>query len=209
MTTYTVTVDPHIADWFTSTGHALAANGLRPDVTETDRPEAKQVHLSAEAVDYLQDECTESDDGHIDTAPDGSLRMWIGGEPYVLEPHAVGARNSELTAWLGDYADELTDDQRDRLEREAERINTRWPDPDDQFSRDAALSAAHQLIVGETSLREVREQLVATRMAEIAASAAAQQVAAMAVDDGMSEVQAADQAGIDRMTLRRMLGKLA
>lgn len=114
----------------------------------------------------------------------------------------------ELDAWLGDYVNDLTDEQRDRLEREAERINTRWPDPDDQFLRDAALSAVFEVLAGDGCLTTARNRLVQARIAEAEASAAAQVIAAMAVDDGTSEVQAAAEVGIDRMTLRRMLGKL-
>ena len=114
----------------------------------------------------------------------------------------------ELEAWLGLAADDLTPDQIDRLHREAQSIDGRYPDPDDQELRDAALSAAVQwLLLGDITLDRAREQLVSARIAAARASAAAQQVAVMAHGDGMPESRAAAAVGIDRMTLRRALGK--
>src|SRR5690554_7050375 len=113
----------------------------------------------------------------------------------------------ELEAWLGLAADDLTPDQTDRLHREAQSIDGRYPDPDDQELRDAALSAAVQWLLGDITLERAREQLVSARIAAARASAAAQQVAVMAHADGMPESHAAAAVGIDRMTLRRALGK--
>jgi hypothetical protein len=114
---------------------------------------------------------------------------------------------TDLIAWLGPAADDLTPDQIDRLHREAQRIYSRYPDPDDQELRDAALSAAVQWLLGDITLERAREELVSARIAAARASAAAQQVAVMAHGDGMPESRAAAAAGIDRMTLRRALGK--
>lgn len=115
----------------------------------------------------------------------------------------------ELTAWLGDTA--LTDDQIDRLGREADRIAARWPETPEEplgdvADREAALTAACQYLLGETTLEQVAAELFRARLVESRASAAAQQVAAMAVDDGMPQTEAARRAGIDRMTVRAMLG---
>ena len=114
----------------------------------------------------------------------------------------------DLTAWLGPAADEMTADQRSRFDAEAERITARYPDPDHQPEREAALSAAVQYLLGETKAIDVANALTAARMAEARALAAAQQVATMLVADKVaSEVVAARDCGIDRMTLRKALGK--
>ena len=115
----------------------------------------------------------------------------------------------DLTAWLGPAATDLTADQRARFDTEAERITARYPDPDEQDQRDAALSATVQYLLGETAVADAGRELTAARLASARALAAAEQLAGMAATDGsMSEVAAADAACIDRMTLRRkVLGK--
>ena len=113
-----------------------------------------------------------------------------------------------LLVWLGPAADELSAEQIDRLYQEAEAIEARFPHPDDEYLRDAALSAAVQWVLGEITLAQAAQQLVDARVAARRASVVAQEVAALAVADGMSEVNAARAVGIDRMTLRKVLGKL-
>ncbi|MDV8070628.1 hypothetical protein R4P64_29255 [Rhodococcus sp. IEGM 1366] len=46
-----------------------------------------------------------------------------------------------------------------RFSRAAESIDERYPDPDVQLERDAALSTAVQYMLGETTAAEVRERL--------------------------------------------------
>jgi hypothetical protein len=115
-----------------------------------------------------------------------------------------------LAAWLGPALDQLTDDQLDRLTAESERIDARYPDPDEQEERIAALSAAVQYLLGDITLvaaGEIRRAAMAAERLSVVTSA---QVATMAIaDDGLSEVEAARRANIDRNTLRRALGKLA
>lgn len=114
----------------------------------------------------------------------------------------------DLTAWLGPALDDLTPEQVERVRAEADRIAERYPHPDHQDEREAALSAAVQYLLGETKAIDVANALTAARMAEARASAAAQQVATMLVADKVaSEVVAARDCGIDRMTLRKALGK--
>lgn len=114
----------------------------------------------------------------------------------------------DLRPWLGDAWDELTADQLDRLCDESDRIAVRHPDTDDEHLRQAALSAAVQYVLGETTVTDAGAALRAARRALDDAMAASKQVAAMACADGMDETKAAPAAGIDRMTLRRVLGKL-
>lgn len=111
----------------------------------------------------------------------------------------------ELEAWLGPAADDLTPDQIDRLHRVAREIHARYPD--DADNREAALTAAVQWMLGDITLDQARNQLVSARIAAARASAVAQQVAVMAHADGMPESRAAAAVGIDRMTLRKALGK--
>ena len=114
---------------------------------------------------------------------------------------------TDFTAWLGSAADDMTPEQRARFDAEAPEILAMWPDPDDQAERDAALSALVQYLLGETSPTEAGYQLTRARIALAEALAAAKVLARFAVQDGMSEVQAAAQVGLDRMTVRKVLGK--
>lgn len=113
----------------------------------------------------------------------------------------------EIEAWLGPALKEMTEGQVDRAHREAVRIHERYPDPDDSTERDAALSAATQYLLGEVSPAGVGDELRRARANEQESRAAAQQVAVMAVEDGMSEAEAARLVGLDRMTVRKALGK--
>jgi hypothetical protein len=113
----------------------------------------------------------------------------------------------ELTVWLGPAYEQMTADQLDRFAGETDRIHERFPDRDEQPERDAAMSAAVQYLLGETRPDDAGRALAAARAAVSAAMAASQQIAVMANADGMSEVSAAQATGIDRMTLRKVLGK--
>lgn len=114
-----------------------------------------------------------------------------------------------LAAWLGPALDDLTDDQLDRIAAESERIDARYPDPDEQPERDAALSAVVQYLLGETTVDDAGRSRLAAQRAERLSVVVSQQVAMMAIaDHGLSEVEAARRAYIDRNTLRRALGKL-
>lgn len=114
----------------------------------------------------------------------------------------------EIEAWLGPALPELNPEQVDQLHREAERIEERYPDPDEQDLRDAALSAATQYLLGETSIDDAGRELTDIRMKEARAYAAAYQIATLAAEAGMPEAEVARRAGIDRMTVRRkILGK--
>lgn len=115
---------------------------------------------------------------------------------------------TDWTAWLGPAAEELTTEQRERFEVEAvETIERIGDDPDLQAERDAALSALVQYLLGEATIDEVGG--VRRRSADAARYAllAAQQVARLAVLDGMPEAEAGRRAGLDRMTVRKLLGK--
>jgi hypothetical protein len=116
--------------------------------------------------------------------------------------------DTDWTTWLGPAADELTDEQRERFEDEAaETIDRIGDDPDLQAERDAALTALVQYLLGEVDVDEVGAERARLRAAERAAYLAAQQVARLAVLDGMPEAEAARRSGVDRMVVRKLLGK--
>lgn len=116
--------------------------------------------------------------------------------------------NTDWTIWLGPAADDMTADQLDRFEREAaETIDRIGDDPDLQEERDAALSALVQYLLGETTIDEAGQQRRDTASAARLALLVSQQVARLAVQDGMSESEAGRRAGLDRMVVRRLMGK--
>lgn len=109
----------------------------------------------------------------------------------------------ELLAWLGPAADQLAPDQIDRVSREADAIAARYPDPDETEERDVALSVAVQYLLHEITPQQVREEYAAARRQERRTKAAAVQMALLLDADGITEVNAAELAGINRRTLRR------
>ena len=113
----------------------------------------------------------------------------------------------ELEAWLGPALEQLTAEQVDRIHRESDRIDDRYPDPDQEDERQAALSAVVQYLLGETRPELAGMQLNTARYHLRTAMAAAQQIGIMAVADGMGKSEAARAVGIDRMTLLKALGE--
>lgn len=112
-----------------------------------------------------------------------------------------------LDAWLGDARADLTDEQYTRLLDEAVALDERYPDPDDADDYQAALSATMQCILGETSPEDAGGRLRRARAEAHEAMVVAQTLARLAVLDGVSEVRAAALCGLDRMTVRKALGK--
>ncbi|MEU3527581.1 hypothetical protein AB0E62_27545 [Streptomyces sp. NPDC038707] len=115
----------------------------------------------------------------------------------------------ELAAWLGDDHG-LTDDQMDELLRTADEIEEQYPDEDDRDDREAALTAAYRLMVEapEDLVAELAAARTAARIAERKALVALRQVAVTRIGNGdATEAGFAQQAGIDRMAVRRWLGK--
>jgi hypothetical protein len=121
--------------------------------------------------------------------------------------HLMAIQRHEIEAWLGPAFEEMTEEQVDRVQREAERIEARYPGEGYEMEREAALTAVTQYLLGEASPAGVGDELATARLGEMQARARAQQVAVMAVQDGMSEAEAARQVGLDRMTVRKALGK--
>lgn len=115
----------------------------------------------------------------------------------------------ELEAWLGD-SHGLNDDELTELLDDANDIEARYPDADDQPERDAALFAAYRLKTEpvEDVLADYGKQRSNARAAASAASAALQQAAHTVITDGkISEAGFARAAHIDRMAVRKWFGK--
>lgn len=114
----------------------------------------------------------------------------------------------ELLAWLGDDHG-LTESQTDELATIADEIAERYPDPDDQADRDAALIVAYRLMRGESDIvEELGAQLLKARLAESRALAGLRQAAlSLLPDRTMSESAFARTANLDRMAVRSWLGK--
>lgn len=114
----------------------------------------------------------------------------------------------EIEAWLGDTLPEWTDEQIDTLVRESDAIASRYPGEDQAQEREAALTAAAQVLTGDLLLETAGEALSQARLDSSLALASARQVARMAVlYGGTPQAVAAREAGIDRMTVRKDLGK--
>src|SRR5689334_18644643 len=96
----------------------------------------------------------------------------------------------DLRPWLGPAWDQLSADQRDRLAEESDRIAARYPDSDDSDEREAALSAAVQYLLGETSIDDAGRAYTEARIAATRAQSVSRQIAAMASADGMPDLQA-------------------
>ena len=116
-------------------------------------------------------------------------------------------QDRELMAWLGPAADDLTPEQIERIAAEARAIAQRYPRPDQQPERDAALAAVVQHLLGETSPEDAGRALLDARRREREAFAAALWMAVMLVGDGSPKATAARRAGIDRMSLLKALGE--
>lgn len=115
--------------------------------------------------------------------------------------------SDDLMDWLGPAAGELTAEQADRVRSEAQRIAERYPDPDEQPEREAALSATVQYLLGDVTAEDANRALIEARSRERAAYVAALQVAVLLVGDGEQKATAARSAGVDRMRLLKALGE--
>lgn len=112
-----------------------------------------------------------------------------------------------LIAWLGPAAEELTDEQVDQVAEEARAISERYPHPDEQAERDAALSVVVQHLLGEITPDEAARALMDARQRERCAFAAAEWLGVMLVRGGAKKAVAARAVGIDRMSLLKALGE--
>lgn len=110
----------------------------------------------------------------------------------------------ELDAYLGDFARQVTDEQRAALHRAADAVAGRYPAPDLADSRERAFSAAAQVILDDATLEEVA---AAWRDAYRLAVERHDALTGALIAAGGSEVSLAERAGVTRMTVRKALGK--
>lgn len=111
----------------------------------------------------------------------------------------------ELTAWLGDVT--VTDEQRAALHRASDMIDARYPDPDDRNDAgQIAFTAAAQVILGDATLNEHATAWSKARAAERDAMAALTG-AIIAASADTAEAAIAQRTGVNRMTVRKALGK--
>lgn len=108
----------------------------------------------------------------------------------------------EIDAWLGDAADQLTDDQKTELARIAADLADRYEDSGD--AQAAAFNAAAAYMLGDTNTDTAARTYRNAQQVRDEALAAAIQVATMS---GLPETAAAEKIGINRRTIRRHLGK--
>lgn len=108
----------------------------------------------------------------------------------------------EIDAYLGDAAGQLDNDQKTELVRINDDIEARYNEDDP--ARAAAFAAAVAYMLGDTNTDATARAYRSAQKVRDEALAAAIQVAAMS---GLSERAAADEIGINRLTIRRHLGK--
>jgi hypothetical protein len=113
----------------------------------------------------------------------------------------------ELEAWLGPTLEELTPEKVEELAIVADELEVRYPGKDDSEDREAALYAAVQYTLGELTTTETGETLLRARIAWRRALVVSRQVALMAIRDGAAEATTARETGLDRMDVRKLLGK--
>ncbi|MCU1687765.1 MAG: hypothetical protein JWQ81_8504 [Amycolatopsis sp.] len=113
----------------------------------------------------------------------------------------------ELDAYLGDFANDLTADQKAELLSASDDIDALYPEDDDLDERQAAFSAAVQYVMGDLDAPSAGDNLLIARNATASAMAAARQIAVMATASGAKEAPLARELGVDRMTVRSWLGK--
>lgn len=133
----------------------------------------------------------------------------------------------EIEAWLGDDHG-LTDDQVEELRQISDDIYARYctpkkgvADPEmveadlaqaSQDERDTALQTAYRLLVGDDKVvAELARKFAIARQEVACAKAGLQQAALMVIEPGTrgehSESAFGRRAGVDRMTVRKWLGK--
>lgn len=115
--------------------------------------------------------------------------------------------DNELTSWLGDAADEVTDEQRDALHRTYELVVARYGGEDLDDFREAAFSAAAMIIFGDDTLPRIADDALRARIKAEQARAALDGAIIASADAGMSEVEIARKSGVSRPTVRKVLGK--
>ena len=112
--------------------------------------------------------------------------------------------DDRLAGYLGDFAGQLTDEQRDRLVSVAEQVEDRYH-ADLTEERLAALNAASMLAFGDSTLDALADEWRAARERERAAMAALTGAILYASGE-MSQADIVATTRVNRMTIRKALG---
>ena len=111
-------------------------------------------------------------------------------------------QDHEITAWLG--GTDATDEQRTAI-RDAWETIAGLIDPD--LWQQEASTAAAAYILGDTTIRERGDALMAARARAEEAAAELRGVVIAAVQAGQSEASLAAETGLSRTTVRDWIGK--
>ncbi|MFC3454021.1 hypothetical protein [Amycolatopsis speibonae] len=117
---------------------------------------------------------------------------------------------TELESYLGDFANDITSEQKDTLMRISDELDEKYPQGEDfdeyQDEREEAFSTAVQYVMGDLDVDSVGRNLMAARF-EMAKTMAAAHAMTLAAAGDESEASLARKLGVDRMTVRKWLGK--
>ncbi|MEY2668098.1 MAG: hypothetical protein RJA59_736 [Pseudomonadota bacterium] len=117
----------------------------------------------------------------------------------------------DLAAWLGPVADTATPDQMEAIAAATLAITARYTDEDLREDREAALSGAVQVIVGDDTLEGLGADWQAKRAAEMTAHATLTGaiIAARVLhsERELPEVEIERRTGMSRVSVRKALGK--
>ena len=109
----------------------------------------------------------------------------------------------ELDAWLGDT--DLTVEQRATLEDAIDRLTTRYAGEDDAVGE--GMGGALMVILGDDTLEGIAGEWARARAAERDAMARLTGAIIASAVQGQPETVIAERAGVNRMTVRKALGK--
>lgn len=109
----------------------------------------------------------------------------------------------ELDAWLGDT--DLTVEQRATLEDAIDRLTTRYAGEDDAVGE--GMGGALMVILGDDTLEGIAGEWARARAAERDAMARLTGAIIASAVQGQPETVIAERAGVNRLTVRRALGK--
>ena len=109
----------------------------------------------------------------------------------------------ELDAWLGGA--ELTAEQRTTLESAIDHLTSRYADDEEAVGQ--GMGGALMVILGDDTLEGVAAEWARARAAERDAMARLTGAIIAATVQGLPETTIAERAGVNRMTVRKALGK--
>lgn len=112
-----------------------------------------------------------------------------------------------VDAWLGDARADMTDEQIDAVRAASERIERALPGPDMYMDREEALTAAVQVILGETTVEEVAAAEAKARRRYMAARVPTLGALAALEAQGATISAMAARTGLTRPTVYKRLGK--